>query len=240
MFIHVKKEEYDAWLAANYEILKKDIPEHPHFEECFTPVDISMFFNCNAKELHQQEYLSPRPVGYSIGVFSNGRYAWEWNHRGHNMVYVDDSMLRAANGLIHTASGIPFLTPQEKENLACVSLWDNFPTNMTIPLSGKGQELAILFISTTNAMQTAVENARITLLYADGSEEAVSLTYPVNIDDWLVPSLQKENETFYFSDYNHGTVQRIRLDADRELLGVKFEAVANEVILGVMGISISR
>lgn len=240
LFIHVKKDEYDAWLAADYEILKKDAPKLPYTEASFEPVDISAFFNCSATELHQQEYLSPRPKGYSIGVFSNGRYAWEWNHRGHNMVYVDDSMLRAANGLIHTSSGIPFLTPPEKENLACVSLWDNFPTSMTIPLKGKGRELAILFISTTNAMQTAVENARITLLYADGGEETVSLTYPVNIDDWLVPALQTENETFYFSDYNHGTVQRIRIDADRELCGLKIEAVANEVILGVLGVSVSR
>ena len=214
--------------------------EEPFCVKPFVPIDISAFFNCNMAEVHDQQYLSPRPEGYSIGVFSNGRYAWEWNHRGHNMVYIDDSSLRAANGLIHTPSGVPFITPAEGENLACVSLWDNFPTEITIPLSGNAQEIAILFASTTNAMQTQVENARITVTYEEGETTSVKLIYPINIDDWLVPALQKENETFYFSEYNHATVQRLRLDPDKKLTNVKIEAIANEVIMGVMGVSVSR
>ncbi len=240
LFIRVQQDEYDAWLAADYEILKKEAPEESLSELPFEPVDISSFFNCNIMDVHQQEYLSPRPEGYSIGVFANGRYAWEWNHGGHNQLVVDDSDLRNAGGKVTTKSGIPFLTPETGENLACVSIWDNFPTEATIPLSGKAQELAVLFVSTTNAMQTDVENVRMTVQYADGGEEKVSLVYPRNIDDWLVPALQKENESFYFNDYNHATVQRIRLDSDRELSGLSIEAVANEVIMGVMGVSISR
>ena len=80
----------------------------------------------------------------------------------------------------------------------------------------------------------------MTVIYADGSEESVSLVYPLSLDDWLVPALQKESESFYFNDYNHATVRRICLDSEKELAGVKVEAVANEVILGVMGVSISR
>jgi len=240
LFIHAKAGEYDTWLAADYEILEKEVKEEPFCVKPFEPIDISAFFNCNMAEVHDQQYLSPRPEGYSIGVFSNGRYAWEWNHRGHNMVYIDDSSLRAANGLIHTPSGVPFITPAEGENLACVSLWDNFPTEITIPLSGNAQEIAILFASTTNAMQTQVENARITVTYEDGETTSVKLIYPINIDDWLVPALQKENETYYFSEYNHATVQRLRLDPDKKLANVKIEAIANEVIMGVMGVSVSR
>ena len=184
--------------------------------------------------------MSPRPDGYSIGVFPNGRYAWEWNHGGHNKLVVDDSTLRQADGVVHTKSGIPFATPSENENIACVSVWDNFPTEMVVPLDGTAQELAIMFISTTNSMQTRVENVRITVTYADGKTEEVKLVYPLSIDDWLVPALQTQNETFYFNDYNHATVQRIRLDSSKELANVKIEAVANDVIMGVMGISISR
>jgi len=68
----------------------------------------------------------------------------------------------------------------------------------------------------------------------------VSLILPENIDDWLIPAIQSENETFYFSDYNHAIVQRIKLKGEKELKCIKFEAVANEVILGVMGVSIAR
>ncbi|MBQ4516709.1 MAG: hypothetical protein II978_07970 [Clostridia bacterium] len=240
LFIRVKKGEYDSWIAADYEILVKEVKKEPLTQKPFEPIDISKFFNCNMTELHQQEYMSPRPDGYSIGVFPNGRYAWEWNHGGHNKLVVDDSTLRQADGVVHTKSGIPFATPSENENIACVSVWDNFPTEMVVPLDGTAQELAIMFISTTNSMQTRVENVRITVTYADGKTEEVKLVYPLSIDDWLVPALQTQNETFYFNDYNHATVQRIRLDSSKELANVKIEAVANEVIMGVMGISISR
>ena len=240
LFLRVQSGAYDAWLAADYEILVKDIPKNPLEEKPFTPVDISKYFNCSLTEIHNQQYLSPRPDAYSIGVFPNGRYAWEWNHYDHNGLFVDDSALRNAGGLIHTCSGIPFLTPAEKENVACVSLWDNFPTTLTVPLDGTGQELAILYAATTNAMQTQVENVRITVEYADGSTEIAKLVYPDSIDDWLVPSLQKESETFYFSRFNHATVHRIRLNPAKALAHVKVEAIANEVIMGIMGVSISR
>lgn len=240
VFIRTKAVTFDAWLAADYEILKKDTTEESLVGKPFETVDISDFFNCNLMDVHNQKYLSPRPDCYSIGVCANGRYAWEWNHGGHNKLVVDDSALRQAGGSITTKSGIRFITPENGENLACISVWDNFPNRMTIPISGKGQELAIMFVSTTNAMQTGVENARITVHYADGGEELIALVYPVNIDDWLVPALQTENETFYFNDYNHATVQKIRIDKTRELTGVTIEAVANEVILGIMGISIGR
>lgn len=240
LFIRVNKDDFDAYLAADYTIAERETPSEPIPDGTFEPMDISAFFNCNMTEVHTQEYMTPRPKGYSIGMFPNGRYAWEWNHRGHNQLYVDDSALRAANGLVRTPSGIPFYTPSEQENLACVSIWDNFPTATTIPLDGTGKELAILFVSTTSSMQTLVENARITVSYADGTAESVKLVYPINIDDWLVPALQTKNEIFYFNDYNHATVQRIRLNPAKQLASVKIEAIANEVIIGIMGISVKR
>lgn len=241
LFIRVVKGEYDAWLASDYKTVEKDIPKEIFTSEEFEPVDITKFFNCNMTDVHtKQRYISPRPKGYSIGVYQNGRYGWEWNHRGMNLVHVDDSSLRNADGLIKTPSGIPFLTPAENENLACVSIWDNFPTSMNIPLSGTGKEIAVLFVSATNTMQTQVENVRITVTYADGGTTYVKLIYPFNIDDWLVQAVQTDNEIFYFNNYNHATVQRIKIDPSKGLKSIKFEAVANEVIMGIIGISIGK
>lgn len=239
-FFRVRSGEYEAWLAADYEVPEKKQAQAPIEDKPFDPVDISKYFNCEMMKIHEQEYLSPRPEGYSIGVFANGRYAWEWNHCGHNALCADDSKLRAAGGSVTTRSGIKFLTPAQGENVACVSLWDNFPTQLSIPLEGCGQELALMFISSTNCMQTQVENVRITVEYADGTITAAKLVYPDSIDDWMVPALQKENEIFYFSDFNHATVKRLRLDSAKKLASVKVEAIANEVIMGVMGVSIKR
>ena len=41
------------------------------------------------------------------------------------------------------------------------------------------------------------------------------LINPDNFDDWLVAAVQQENETQYFSDYNHGIIQRIPLNPSK-------------------------
>ena len=202
----------------------------------FEPLDISEYFNCSTDKLHSLEYRSPRPEGYSIGVRLNGRYAWEWNHCGHNAVEIDDSKLR--NGTFKTPSGLEFRLPEYGNNLACASIWDNFPTCLETPLAGNAEELAIFFIGVTNAMQSQVENVRFTVHYQDGSSTVSNLQHPQDFDDWLVPALQTTNEMAYFSDYNHGTIHRIITDSSKELAKISIEAIANEVIIGVLGINL--
>lgn len=235
LFLRVICGEYEAYLPADYEIVAEETARpasvNDHTPE---PLDLSALFNCSVTEIHHREFLSPRPKGYSIGVFPNGRYAWEWNHRGHNQLYVDDSALRENGGIRD------FVLPKDGDNVACVSVWDNFPTALDVPLTGSAQELAVLFVSTTNAMQTGVENARITVEYADGTSHVVSLVYPHGIDDSLVPALQTEGEAVYWNDYNHATVRRIPLDKKKALARLRFEAVAGEVILGILGINLYR
>ncbi len=241
LFVRVKKDEYDGYLAADYEIVEEEKTEKPEtVGGRYETIDISKLFNASLTEIHKQKYMSPRPEGYSIGVFDNGRYAWEWNHGGHNRLVVDDTALRESGGEVYTRSGIPFATPKTGKNVACASVWDNFPTKISIPLFGAGKELATLFVSTTNAMQTGVENARFTVEYEDGTSEEASLVYPRNIDDWLVPALQRENEIFYFNDYNHATVQTLRLQPEKRLVSLTVEGIANEVIVGVLGVTIRR
>ncbi|MBQ9967297.1 MAG: hypothetical protein IJO88_01070 [Oscillospiraceae bacterium] len=240
LFLRAAAGEYDAWLAADYKIEEEKSPLPPLEDRPFVPVDMGAFFNCHMTEVHEQAYIHPRPKGYSMGLFQNGRYSHNWNQYGRHVVYVEDSFFRNSGGVVTSPSGIPFATPAEKENLACVSIFDTFPTAFTVPLSGKGQELAVLFVASTYCMQAHVENARITVTYVDGTEAVTRLVYPYNIDDWLTSALTTEAEIFYFNNFDHATVQRIRLDQQKELAAIKIEAIANEVILGVAGISISR
>jgi len=240
LFIRAKTGEYDAWLAADYDIVTEETEETPIESENFETVDISEHFNCKMSELHNQSYINPRPEGYSMGMYKNGRYSHNWNQKGRNVVCVDDSLLRNSGGIIRTASGIPFATPAENENIACVSIFDVFPTDTSFSLSGKGKELAVLFVASACCMHTGVENARITVTYTDGTTEEKKLVYPISLDDWLTSALTTEAEIFYFSDYNHASAVRLRLNPEKELSSVKVEAVANELILGVAGISINR
>jgi hypothetical protein len=52
--------------------------------------------------------------------------------------------------------------------------------------------------------------------------------------------VQPSNEAVYFCAHNHGIVQRIALDPGRDLAAFTVKAVANEVIVGVLGITLGR
>lgn len=240
LFIRAVSGEYNVWLAADYNIICEETPVEPIEDKPFETVDISKFFNCSMTEVHEQAYVSPRPKGYSMSLFQNGRFSHNWNQRGRHVVYVDDSLFRNSGGIVHSPSGTPFATPTENDNLACVSIYDVFPTDITVPLDGKGQEIALLFIASTYCMHSHVENVRITVNYTDGTTTGTKLVYPLSIDDWLTSALTTEAEIFYFNDFNHASVKRIRIDPAKELASIKVEAIANEVILGVAGISIRR
>ena len=203
-------------------------------------IPLERFFNAALTEIHRQDFLSPRPEGYSIGVRRNGRYAWEWNHFGHNALHVDDSLLRQCGGILTTASGVRFATPARGPNAVTVSLWDNFPTAAEIPLAGRARELAVLLCGTTNAMQSHVVNARLSVIYADGSEENVELIPPVNFDDFLIAAFQERNETVYFSDGTHGMVQKIPLNPGKDLRKFRAEAVANEAIVNILALTLRK
>ena len=203
-----------------------------------TAVDMSGIFNSSLTEIHNQEFRSPRPEGYSIGMRLNGRYAWEWNHFGHNALKVDDSVLRNGKGRITTESNLQFATPAAGNNAVSVSLWDNFPTSAVIPLSGKGTALAVLLSGTTHAMQSYVPNGRLTLVYEDGSVEKKDLIQPLNFDDFLISSYQKENEVFYFGAGTHGLVQILPLDGTKDLKELRVEAIANEVIVNIHAVTV--
>ena len=242
LFIRVKNGEYDSWIAADYDIVSEDEPEEKITQYSFETVDISEHFNCKMTEVHNQAYIHPRPASdhYSMSMYQNGRYSHNWTQMGRHVVCIDDSLFRNSGGEVVTPSGIPFATPAENENLACVSIYDVFPTDITFDLGGKGRELAVLFIASTCCLHAYVENARVTVTYSDGTAEETKLVYPLNIDDWLTSALTTKAEIFYFSKCNHASTLRIRLNPEKELRSVKIEAIANELILGIAGISVNR
>lgn len=241
IFIRVQSGEWHGWLPADWETVAAASESQPEPVGTFHPVEISTQFNASLTDLHKLDYASPRPVGLSLMSKRNGRSMWdEQNLGGPHALTVDDSLLRNCGGTFRTARGVPFHTPEMGSNVACASVWDNFPDQLTIPLTGSGSEIAVLLIGVTNAMQAQVENGRITVQYADGQEEMVQLINPINFDDWMIAATQRANETVRLSDFNHAIVQRLRLDPKRPLKSVTVQGTANEVIVGVLGVSVRR
>lgn len=239
-FIRAKNGEMEVFLPLEFKVeapLKK-VEKRVIAENIM--LDIGSSFNASLKEIHNQKFLSPRPENYSIGMRLNGRYAWEWNHYGHNALIVEDTLLRECGGSFTTPSGIPFATPEKGNNCVAVSLWDNFPTKKVIPLSGKGKELALLLCGTTHAMQSYIVNGRVIVTYKDGSTEELELIPPVNFDDFLLGAYQKENETIYFGNGTHGMCARVTLDPEKELESLTLEAIANEVIIDLLSVTLRK
>ena len=241
VFVRVRTGIWDGWMPADFRIETEEPKARlPQPGGRFIPLDLAGHFNMALTELHEQKYLNPRPAGYSYMTWVNGRYGWDWNRGGFQTTIVDDTGLRACGGTYTVPSGVPFATPPAGANVACVSVWDNFPTAMEVPLSGYGLELAVFFVGVTNPMQSRVENGCFSVHYADDTEERISLVNPDNFDDWLNAPLQTANESVCFSDTNQGIVQRVVLDPSRELRGLVARAVANEVVIGILGVSIRR
>lgn len=249
LFARVRKESWDAWVPIDLEIVEP-VPDKiaAAFETSgpsdvrrkSQPLDITAHYNCKLTDIHELEYHSPRPDSYSIMTRLNGRFGWDWNHRGHNVVDVDDGALRSCGGTYVVSNDIPFSTPAVGPNAVCVSVWDNFPESVSFDLDGSAETVAVFFVGVTNPMQSRVENARLVVTYADGSVELRRLVNPDSFDDWLNAAVQTEHETVYFSDCNHGIAARIHTDPSKPLSRLTVTAVANEVIMGIIGITVVR
>lgn len=248
------------------------------------PVDISKSFNASVSDIFHNEYLSPRPDVTTLQLPKQG--IGEWCHPK-DTAYIDDSGLRRLasqnKGLIATELGIGFATPADGNNVVYTSLWDNYPDSVTIPLKGKGSHLYLLMAGSTNHMQAYIPNGEISVEYADGTLENVSLVNPYN---WA-----PIEQDFYTDDYafalpegvlppyrmllSNGRVDRslerigallpaqgdekgllsadgrrvaggaatlldIPLDPSKKLRSLKLETLSNDVVIGIMAVTLQK
>ena len=93
-------------------------------------------------------------------------------------VAIFDVALR--EGVFDTGLGVRFRSPEQGRNIIYTSLWDNYPAEVTVPLSGRARSACLLMAGSTNNMQSRIENARVTVTYADGTQDVLPLENPVN------------------------------------------------------------
>lgn len=144
------------------------------------PILIESSYNASVSDIFNNEYLSPRPSVTTLQIPKQG--IGEWCHP-QLTAEIDDSGLRAIaekNGGEVILNDIPFSLPAQGANVVYTSLWDNYPTAVSIPLSGNASHLYLLMAGSTNHMQWGMENARLIVNYTDGSADTVSLVNPVN------------------------------------------------------------
>ncbi len=210
--------------------------------------------------------MSPRPNQLTLQLPKHGYGNW-CHFNDHPLI--DDSGLRQKAGsqnLFELVNGLSFTTPVEGKNIVFVSQWDNYPNETTMPLKGKAAHAYLLMTGSTNHMQSRIENGRIIVTYTDGSEDVLQLINPNNwwsieqdmhIDDFAfhigVPSpirIELKTGNTYLVGKGIGVEQWIEggaasvldipLNPAKELKSLTLSATSNDVVIGLMGISLVK
>ena len=163
-----------------------------------------------------------------------------------------------------THDGIPFKSPKQGKNIAVVTRAGGFPSNLEVPVGACGKELYLMVSGMTFPAQSHVVNLRVTLNYSDGTKQCVDLVNPFDIGDCWGTWLGRFHDTAANGFENVGgrfgppgssaagdLTQPIVVDTEAHLVKIPlrqgvdlrvltFEAVANDVIFGLMGASILK
>ena len=237
-----------------------------------SPIDLAPYFNDRVTQIFKNEYRSPRSPFVSLATPKQGIGAWAGHVNA--TAEIDDTGLRAAaragRGRITLPNGIPLATPGESDgrNVIFVSQWDNYPKEVTLPVSGNARGIILLMAGSTNHMQSRFENGEVAVTYADGSVERLRLENPTNwwpieqdyfIDDYQfrrpepVPTrVDLKTGNIRVLDIaafkgrggpipgGAATVLDLGLQPGKELKSLTVRALANEVVIGLMAATVVR
>ena len=230
-------------------------------------VDLSGAFNDRVTQIFRNEYLSPRSPYASLSIPKQGIGGWSAKDATAD---IDDdglrSVSRANNGVFTTSQGIPFRTPGEPEakNILFTSQWDNYPHEKSVALAGKAAHAYLLMAGSTNAMQSRMDNGEVLITYADGTRESLALYNPTTwwpidqdylIDDYQFPfhgplpprvDLRTGRDRMPLRGRGEpvrggaALVLDLPLDRSKELQSLTVRALANEVVIGLMSLTLER
>ncbi|MEI6350213.1 MAG: DUF4450 domain-containing protein [Verrucomicrobiota bacterium] len=159
--------------------------------------------------------------------------------------------LPVVNGMLKVPQGAQFKWDIKEKDIAFTSLWDNWPRKVTVPVNQTGDSVWMLVAGSTNPMQVRIANAALRFEYADGTTEQLDLVNPTNF--WsLCPflwsdyeyaregfSLPKEKPSMVQLGTNcRAMVYGWKLKKGVALKQVTLESLSQEVIVGLMGVSV--
>ncbi|UKM63829.1 DUF4450 domain-containing protein [Flavobacteriaceae bacterium GSB9] len=188
-FVQLHQGDMIWWQPIHLEVSKKEEASKFHnwdetFSEdtSFEKVDLQNIFNSKVTNIFKENYLSPRPTSPTLQLPTQGIGNWCYPYVKPE---IDDSGLRKKAGQDNTIlspQNIPFETPsnENENNIAFVSMWDNFPKSISVPLSGKASHAFFMMAGSTNPMQSRFTNGEIVVNYTDGSYEVLELKNPEN------------------------------------------------------------
>jgi len=230
---------------------------------------VPLEFNDRLERIFQNEYVSPRSSYCSLSIPKQGIGSWCDFQKAYIVDDSGLRNAAGTKGLFALPQGIVFATCGQADvaNVVFVSQWDNYPNETAVALHGRARHMYLLMAGSTNSMQSRFDNGFVTVCYADGSRENLPLNNPVNwwpidrdyfIDDYGFRRPEAVNPRVYLKtgkivmaeprDFDKGgtidggaaTVLDLPLDAGKELRSLHVQAEANEVVIGLMSVTLVR
>ena len=176
----------------------------------------------------------------------------------------------ANGGRLVLPDGVVFATPgaAEAKNIIFTSQWDNYPREVIVPLAGRAREARLLMAGSTNFMQSRLDNGEVVATYADGTTARLALHNPTTWwpieQDYFIDDYQFRNDAPLPTrvdlktgrvrvlddaefkgrgrkvDGGAATALALELDPAKELRSITVRALANEVVIGLMSVTLAR
>lgn len=175
-----------------------------------------------------------------------------------------------SGGIFTLPNGIRFATPAsaDAKNSAFVSQWSNYPKSIALPLTGHARRAYLLMAGSTQSMQSRFDNGEVIVTYTDGSTDRLALRNPETwwpidqdyaIDDFafrytgaIPPRIDLKTGTIRIRtlaeakgkgqtiEGGAATVLDLPLDPQKKLKSLTVRAIANEVVIGLLGVTLQR
>ena len=233
------------------------------------PVVMDKQFNSAVTDIFRNEYLSPRSPYTTLQIPKQGIGEWCHPLHTVD-IDDSGLRSSVQKGVLNTKLGVPFRTPAEGPNIAFTSLWDNYPDSLTVSLKGKASRAYLLMAGSTNHMQCHIDNGLIRVYYKDGTCDKMALRNPDNwapiehifFEDGMAfnrhaPALYRLRlktgevsnnfgEELGFPgasrelDGGAAILLEMSLNPDKKLSHLVLETLSNDVVIGLMGITLQR
>ncbi len=232
-------------------------------------INLTEYFNDGVTQIFRNQYLSPRPQTATLQLPTQGIGEWTHPRMTAEIDDSGLRKRAGTSHQFNTPQGITFASPGDSsgKNILFVSRWDNYPAEARLPLSGKASRAYLLMAGSTNPMQSRIENGQIEVYYTDGTAEKLTLRNPENWwpieKDYFVdgfafstgavhpPRLHLKTGEVIFGEkakeYNGkeieggaATMLDIPLNSAKTLKELKLTALANDVVIGLMSITLVR